>query len=85
MILQEFEFGEDVNLEEGHYAENPEMLYSLADMNFDGYKDIAFLRVSGVTNLWYDYYLYDSKSGRWLFNKELSEYANLQADEKTDN
>lgn len=81
-MLQELKIGEDVNLQEGHYAENPEQLFSVSDLNFDGFRDIAVLRVSGVSNLFFDYYLYSPESGQWVFDNELSEYANLSVDEK---
>lgn len=81
-ILQEFKLGEDLNMDDGYYAENPETIFSLQDVNFDGYTDISFIRTTGVANTWSDYYLFDPKTKKWQFQEELSEHANLSVDDK---
>jgi hypothetical protein len=81
-VIQEFELGEDLNLDEGYYAEQPEALFSFTDVNFDGYADLALLRITGVANAWSDYYLFDPATKLWQFNERLSEYPNITLDEK---
>ncbi|MFN3841486.1 MAG: XAC2610-related protein [Cyclobacteriaceae bacterium] len=82
-VIQEMELSEDLNFDDGYYAENPEAIFSLQDVNFDGYVDISFLRMTGVANTWSDFYLYDPEKKRWMFNESLSEYPNITLDEKT--
>jgi hypothetical protein len=81
-VIQEFELGEDLNLDEGYYVEQPEALFSFTDVNFDGYADLALLRITGVANAWSDYYLFDPATKHWQFNEELSEYPNITPEEK---
>jgi hypothetical protein len=81
-VLLEVELSEDLNLDEGYYTDTPEALFSFQDMNFDGYADVSFIRITGVSNVWSDYYLYDPKTRSWNFNEVLSEYSTLSIDEK---
>lgn len=82
-VIQEMELGEDLNFDEGYYAENPEAIFSSQDVNFDGYVDVSFLRMTGVANAWSDFYLYDPVKKHWVYNESLSEYPNITLDEKT--
>ncbi len=81
-VIQEFELSEELDLEEGYYVEEPNALFSFQDVNFDGYADLAFLRVTGVANAWSDYYLFDPLTKRWQFNAELSDYPNITRNEE---
>lgn len=47
--------------------------FQAEDINFDGYKDIKLIYNCGVTgNEWWVYWLFDSKTGTFVFNEGLS-------------
>jgi len=73
--MQEFKFSEDINYEEGYFAGNPEASFSLLDYNFDGYKDLSIIRISAISNVWYDIFLFDPSSKKFVKEETLSEFA----------
>lgn len=81
-LIQEMELSYDIDLEAGYYLEEPTALFTLSDINFDGYTDISFLRSVGVANGLWDYYLYNPATKHWRFHEELSDYPNIVRDEK---
>ncbi|MBX2947550.1 MAG: hypothetical protein KF725_17100 [Cyclobacteriaceae bacterium] len=81
-VIQEMDLSNDIDLEAGYYLEEPQALFAIQDVNFDGYADISFLRSLGVANGWSDYHLYDPTTKRWHFDEELSDYPNITLDEK---
>src|SRR5262249_44735733 len=77
---QEIPLGEDVNYEDGYFAENPEASYDVIDYNFDGYKDLSLLQVSGASNQYSNYYLFDLDKGLFVLNQALGEYSPTTVD-----
>mgnify|MGYP001193222821 CR=1 FL=1 len=62
------------------YNERADMV-QLVDLNFDGYLDFRILLNAGATgNDWYDSFIYDPLSGKFKYNKELSEMSSLKVD-----
>ena len=48
--------------------------FQAEDINFDGYKDIKLLIMWGATgNLIHDYYIFDPNTGKFVFNKAISD------------
>ena len=54
--------------------------FRLVDWNFDGYKDISVLYNCGSGGCAYWIWNYSPKSGKYYFNKELSEVLGLEID-----
>jgi hypothetical protein len=53
----------------------------MVDLNFDGYLDLRILDNEGATgNNWYASYIYDRFSGKFKFNKRLSELSGVRID-----
>jgi glutaredoxin-related protein len=50
------------------------------DMNFDGYLDMRLFLSGGSSNYLYDYWLYNPKSNKFIYNRVLSDLTNLYAD-----
>jgi len=78
--MQWFPFGEDVNYDEGYYAENPHATFNFIDYNFDGYKDIDILQIVGNSNTLADVYLFDPKTTTFVKNNLLSDQSSMQID-----
>jgi hypothetical protein len=54
--------------------------FKLIDCNFDGYKDIQVLLNCGSGGCSYALWNYSPKDGKYIYNKELSEYIGLNID-----
>ena len=52
----------------------------LIDWNFDGYKDISILDACGSGGCTYWIWNYSPKTGKYYYNKKLSEYIGLEID-----
>lgn len=58
--------------------------FTLVDMNFDGYKDIGLLTSWGATgNTYTSYWLFDPRTGTFVFSKEFSGLGTETLDPKT--
>jgi len=79
-IPQEFWLGEDINHDEGYFAENPETNFNIADYNFDGFKDLAIVQQAGTANVMYNIYLFEPSSLRFVKHQVLSEFSAPEVD-----
>ncbi|MEP9325651.1 hypothetical protein PPMP20_21365 [Paraburkholderia phymatum] len=50
------------------------------DLNFDGHPDLKVLSSRGATQEFFDVYLYVPSTGKFIYNKQLSEVPCVQAD-----
>jgi hypothetical protein len=78
--IQEFPLSEDIDYEEGPYAEEAEKTFDFADFNFDGYKDLLIVKSFGSSNIWYDVFIYDRTAKKFLLENTLSGLTSPQAD-----
>lgn len=53
--------------------QNSDYFVVLVDMNFDGYTDVRVLQSQGVQNIYYDAWLFDPATRKFVKNDELSE------------
>ncbi len=54
------------------YKKEPFPIY-FEDCNFDGFKDLSVTRqISAMANIFYSFWLFDSKQGEFIYNDQLS-------------
>ena len=54
------------------------------DINFDGYKDLKIFGWAGATgNVGYSYWLFQKKTGRFVFHEKLSDLCDPEPNQKT--
>ena len=57
--------------------------FKLEDVNFDGYLDLELLSSRGTAGEEYNFWLFNKTSGKFVFNKKLSELQNPRFNHKT--
>lgn len=75
------------SIDSSNFLFNAHIDFTFADYNFDGYDDISFYngRNGSYMTDTYDYYLFDPKAGKFIFNEELTDIATqvgIEFDEK---
>jgi len=56
---------------------------SFQDANFDGYLDLGVTKWFGAHNICDNYWLYDKNTGKFMYDKELSDLSDAEFDPKT--
>ena len=62
---------------------NRDYFMTTPDINFDGYADLLLIYSQGLQNIYYDGWLWDSASGRYVYVPEMRELSSPQFDAKT--
>lgn len=70
----------DLNYEAGYFAENPEATFTIADYNFDGYRDVEILKVAGTANTLSDFYVFNPANRSFNLIPELSDISSIERD-----
>lgn len=68
---------------EENYSKLPdfgEPAFDFLDLNFDDYLDLRFYSSSGGRNYYSDYWLFNPKTGKFIYSSKLSNIANLEVD-----
>lgn len=78
--FQEFNLSDDINYDEGYFAENAEASFDFSDCNFDGFKDLFIISIAGSGNTLSDVYIFDSSKNKFVKDQELSQKTSLEID-----
>jgi len=54
--------------------------FEFLDLNFDDFLDLKFFSSPGSRNYYYDYWLFNPKTKKYIYNSKLSNIANLEVD-----
>jgi hypothetical protein len=68
---------------EENYSKLPDIgepAFDFLDLNFDDYLDLRFYSSPGSRNDYYDYWLFNPKTKKYIYNSKLSNIANLEVD-----
>ncbi|MBC7921482.1 MAG: hypothetical protein H7Z75_10405 [Ferruginibacter sp.] len=79
-LIQSVALSSDLDYNNEHYSQGPETYLGAEDYNFDHYKDLKVLRVTGTGGYWYDIHLYDRVQRKFVLHNQLSELASPTAD-----
>lgn len=61
---------------------NRDYFMTTSDINFDGFADLLLIYSQGLQNIYYDGWLWDSASGRYVYVPGMRELSSPQFDEK---